>query len=53
VAVKDAMIADRSALVAGRAEEMVANAAVTDVTAITMSAETVRAARASTLNLTP
>ena len=51
LAVKDVMTADRSALVAGRAEETAANTAVTGVTAITMSAETMRAAGTSELSI--
>jgi hypothetical protein len=49
LAVKDAMIADRSDLVAGRADEPAANAAVAAVTASTMTAD---ARRESERNVT-
>jgi hypothetical protein len=42
LAVKDAMIADRSDLVAGRADEPAANAAVAAGTASTMTADATR-----------
>jgi hypothetical protein len=49
LAVKDAMIADRSDLVAGRADELAASAAVAAVTASTMTAD---ARRESERNVT-
>lgn len=50
LAVNDAMIAERSDLVAGRADEPAANAAVAAVTASTMTAG---ATRESERNVTP
>ena len=53
LAVKDAMIADRSDLVAGRADEPAATAAVVDVMAITMAASAAGESERSVTSMDP